>query len=358
MTTEKGKQYAQKLVGVDIFQTGKWNGDPYSTDDLDQMVLAFGSLPYKVPLKFGHTEAQRWFGQEDGAPALGWVDSLRRVGQKLVADIVGVPDAIVSLISQGNYRNKSAEIYWNYVDPAGKRWPRALKAVSLLGADIPAVTTLEDLARVLMSDEQRAVAYSEGGEGCLTKEYTLPQGGKEMSQEEIKRYTDEIEGLKTKVKELTDSFAKTKTDLEKSLSEMEARAVKSESELAGKDEKHAVAQFSEKVESLVKEGKVLPAEKDDLILQFVALGSGTKKYADKEFNPRELIVKSLEARKKLVNFRENGSGGETSSDDDPVSVKVDKMAQKIVFEKKVTYTEALASIKTEHPDVWAEYLKG
>jgi hypothetical protein len=38
----------------------------------------------------------------------------------------------------------SAEIYWNYQNAQGK-WPRVLKAVALLGGEIPAVTSLKEL---------------------------------------------------------------------------------------------------------------------------------------------------------------------------------------------------------------------
>jgi len=41
-----------------------------------------------------------------------------RTGSKLIADLVNVPNALVGLIRNGNYKNKSAEIYWNYIDPA------------------------------------------------------------------------------------------------------------------------------------------------------------------------------------------------------------------------------------------------
>jgi hypothetical protein len=82
--------------------------------------------------------------QEDGYPAAGWVSSLKKVGNKLLASFVGVPKKIAELIEAGAYKKVSSEIYTAY-EIAGKKYGKALKAVSLLGADIPAVKTLNDI---------------------------------------------------------------------------------------------------------------------------------------------------------------------------------------------------------------------
>ena len=77
-------------------------------------------------------------------PALGWVTNLRRMGKQLVADFRDVPRAIYDLIKRKAYNRVSAEVYWDYED-AGRKLPRVLKAVALLGAEIPAVTSLAAL---------------------------------------------------------------------------------------------------------------------------------------------------------------------------------------------------------------------
>lgn len=367
MTEEELKTFTKTLKDQEIFSAGVWNNDSYTETDLDSMVSAFNSVHPKVPLKLGHDDSQKWFGQKDGAPALGWVENLRRIGTKLVADFVNVPNLIVDLIGKKAYRSKSAEIYWNLKDQ-GNVWPRVLKAVSLLGADIPAVSNLNDLQTVLMSNTTTTtgnittntttssytitdVPNGTGYSWAMVKSYgteDFKEGVKDMTAEEIKGYTDKIASLTEKV-----------ASEGKRADEAEARAVKAEADLASRDEKFAVEQFTAQVEGLIKEGKVFPAEKDNLILQFVAFGSGEKKYGEKSFKPREILLSSLTGRTKRIDFKDNAEGGDDKRDDGekPVVTKVHEAATKIATEKKVTYTEALAIVKNESPELWAEYLK-
>jgi len=336
--------YGQTLTDVEIFAAGTWNGDPYTVEDLDKMVEADRSLPFWAPVKLGHTEAQKWFGQDDGAPALGWVTNLRRRGEKLLADLINVPTVLINLIRNGSYRTKSAEIYWNYknpADPAGKVWPRVLKAVSLLGADLPAVTSLEELQKVLMSDATAALAYGEqGGE---TRVYSYPDNdGGHMDE---KRYQEKIDMLSAQL------------NAEKALREtMEGRAVRAEATLATRDEDFAVKNFREvALVALKQAGKVLPAEEESLIVTFSALGAGSRKYGDKDVNPREMFVKSLHDRKSQIGFGASGDDG----GDAPAAVEVDKRIRKFVEKGDAKdYSEGKELVKTRFPELWERYIRG
>lgn len=342
---------AKTIANQEIFAAGKWSGDQYTINDLDEIVRSFHALKFNVPLKLGHDEAQKWFGQKDGAPALGWVDNLRRVANKLVADFVNVPDALAKMIANKNYRSKSAEVYWN-LENDGQKWPRALKAVSLLGADMPAVTTLNELQTVLMSDTSQysitTWADPDGAEEPEWKSYTWTNQQEDtMSAEQEKIYKDQISALQDTIKAET-----------KRADEAEARAVSADAELKKRDEKYAIDQFISKVDSLIKEGKVAPSEKDTLERQFVALGAGTKKYGEKEFNPRQELVQSLEARTVKIHIgKEQGKGGEEKDDGEaPAVVKVDRLAKKYAADNKGTYQDGLRKVKEEDRELWNEYL--
>ena len=139
-----------RRIEVEIFSTGDWNGETFTRADLEEIAGNFERLKahLKPPLKFGHDENQTLLGQSDGDPALGWVEGLRVFGDKLLATFAGVPEIVFHAIRAGRYRRVSAEIYFN-VRRAGKRLGKALKAVALLGADLPAVTNLEDLTAFL-----------------------------------------------------------------------------------------------------------------------------------------------------------------------------------------------------------------
>lgn len=137
-------------IDAEIFSTGTWNDETFGREDLEEIVENFKRLRHRLkpPLKFGHDEHQTLLGQEDGDPALGWVERLRVVGDKLVATFAGVPEVVYRAIKAQRYKRVSAEIYFN-LRSNGKRLGKALKAVALLGADLPAVTNLEDLSAFL-----------------------------------------------------------------------------------------------------------------------------------------------------------------------------------------------------------------
>jgi len=141
---------AQHRIEAEIFAAGHWNGETFTEADLEQIAANFERLRHlvKPPLKFGHDEGQTLLGQRDGDPALGWVDGLRVAGGKLIATFAGVPTVVHEAIRAGRYRRVSAELYFD-VRLGAERLGKALKAVALLGADLPAVTNLEDLTAFL-----------------------------------------------------------------------------------------------------------------------------------------------------------------------------------------------------------------
>lgn len=129
------------IRNVEIFAAGTWNCDTYTTADLDGIVAAAKELDFRPALKLGHTR------DVPGAPAYGWVTNLRRVGQKLVADFESMHASVVNAIRDHRYSRVSAEIY-HRLKRGGKTFDHALKAVALLGADVPAVAGLVPLHKV------------------------------------------------------------------------------------------------------------------------------------------------------------------------------------------------------------------
>lgn len=115
---------------VEVFKTGTWNGDPYVVKDLDAMVEAFGRVGFVPPVKIGHVDAP-------DAPAYGIVTALKRVGQRLLASF-RVPQAVADAIRSLHFPQLSSEVIWD-LERNGKTFARVLKAVALLGAEIPAV---------------------------------------------------------------------------------------------------------------------------------------------------------------------------------------------------------------------------
>ncbi|GAG44697.1 unnamed protein product, partial [marine sediment metagenome] len=134
------------LKDVEIFSAANNpNGHEYTDDDLENMVDGFFKTKEELKpyLKLGHDDEQR-IAQNSGLPAIGWIDNLRKVGKKLIADFVKVPKKVYDFIKAGGYRRVSSEIFWN-IEVGGKKYKKLLKAVSLLGADTPACGDLDDI---------------------------------------------------------------------------------------------------------------------------------------------------------------------------------------------------------------------
>ena len=75
----------KSVKGVEVFMTGKWNGDRYTDEDLDAMIANFGIV--EAPLKIGHGEQEF-----SGVPAVGWIEKIYKEGKKLFADIKDIPE--------------------------------------------------------------------------------------------------------------------------------------------------------------------------------------------------------------------------------------------------------------------------
>src|SRR3972149_1346569 len=133
------------IEGVEILREGTWKGVPFTSERLEQMVEAARATEgsFAIPIKLGHAENQKLV-QKDGFPAAGWVENLRKVGQKLVADFRRVPVKIAQLIEAGALRKRSSEIRFD-MNVGGHKWPAMFVGVALLGVDLPAVDSLEDI---------------------------------------------------------------------------------------------------------------------------------------------------------------------------------------------------------------------
>lgn len=126
------------LTNVEIMAVGTHNGDKFTERELDEMVSAFGALDFRPAIKLGHVM------DETGLPALGYVSNLRRTGHKLVGDITDIPSEVFAAIREKRYNRVSAEVLYNF-KRAGTTFRRVLRAVALLGVEIPAVAGLKPL---------------------------------------------------------------------------------------------------------------------------------------------------------------------------------------------------------------------
>ena len=252
MPQEDNKDYAdlKSLNGVEIFATGKWNGDTYTQEDLQEMVNSF--IPLKQTLqpfvKLGHNEKQSLLAK-DGLPAAGWIENIYIQGNKLMADIVDMPATIYELVKNKAYKRISSEIYWNLKDATGTVFKRALKAIALLGGDTPAVGSLADVqalyAKKQVSDLDGEIKFAEIE--YFKKEDTMEL---EKLQAQVTELTSKLEAKGKEFSELEkahETLEKAKADADAKVSEFEFSILKNEVE--------------KKVTDLISRKKMLPAQK-------------------------------------------------------------------------------------------------
>ncbi len=198
------------IYNVEIFASGTWidssgQRKTWLQADLDSIVKGFAN-DKSVPLKAGHTtdEFNTKVAQVLGVPielvkgehgkgqiALGYVDSLQRKGDKLLATFKGVPEAIADLVEANLYSNVSAEIDVTNDKPA-------LTGVALLGAEQPAVDVLKglELAGVHSALGTASLWYQAKKleeDKTMIIQFELPDGG-DIKTVPVKDFTAHFQG--------------------------------------------------------------------------------------------------------------------------------------------------------------------
>lgn len=210
---------------MEIFAVGRWNGMTFVDKDLENIVSAFNALgdKHRVPLKFGHNNEQ---AMTDGLPSIGWVKSLFIEMNKLIADVIDVPDIVMKAISKKLYRNVSVELDFD-VSYKNQPFPIVLSGVALLGADIPAVSSLNDLTHYLGRDTD----FSVGRQAVFSAIAGNKQGDSDMDK--IQELTEQVADLTLKLATFTANAATMSAEK----TALEAQVAKFQAEAKAADEK-------------------------------------------------------------------------------------------------------------------------
>lgn len=137
--TVEGVEVAEVGVHIDTYET-EWTATEATLDGLVTEFNTLAALGWRVPLRFGtHTF-------DDPSPlgliALGWMKSVKRVGDKLVATLEKVPKVIAELIRKGGLPRISPGILFN-LNVNGHKAPEAFDHLALLGVRVPAMLGLK-----------------------------------------------------------------------------------------------------------------------------------------------------------------------------------------------------------------------
>lgn len=331
---------------VEIFAVGRWNGYEFTREDLISIADTFSKLGelHRVPLKFGHNDEQQ---MTDGQPALGWVSEVWVEGDKLMAKFDSIPDVVMKAIKSRLYRNVSVELDCG-VEHKGSQYPFVLSGVALLGADIPAVNTINDLNHYL---NQRA-GFSAGRRAVFSAIAGKFNEGDDKVEKKLEELTATVNALSAKVETtaaaniaLTRENETLKADLKKF---SDAEAVRETTEKKARiDNKRA--EVTALFEDAVKANAITPAQRTSF--------SKVLRVED------DAAVEALDINtvKELVGgsgFKfSKGNAHQDQADDRPVDVRVAEAANAIVAKGEAKdFASATNLLFSRDPELGREYI--
>ena len=149
------------VKGVEILASGSYKNGAVKLDDeiLDNIISAYTETNIMPPIKDGHHK------EIVGYPALGWVTNLKRVGSKLVADFIDLPEIVYNAIKDHRYDRVSSELAMNF-KLNDKVIPHVLRAVALLGAELPEIKSLKPIRESLSVNDKLDVVLLDDVQAC------------------------------------------------------------------------------------------------------------------------------------------------------------------------------------------------
>lgn len=344
-------------ITAHIMKVGRWNGKAFDKAELQQMVDNFNALidsgDHKPPLKLGHNDEQEGEIMRDGQPALGWVKKLVLKGNDLFAQFTDVPEILGKAIKAGRYRTVSVEL-WYKVRYLGKQIGTVLKAVSLLGADIPAVSGMKDLREtleaLLSKDTDNNSVSFEGSEECATFSFNVQDG-------EINERSESDMDLEKRIAELEEKFGKQSEALadansrvevaEKKAAESKAELEKFHKDAETKKQDEARENFNKSCEDMVEAGAMQPAFRDKVVKEATFDKDGGL------LLPATLFSEYAEAHKELLSKDEKGAhkGDKPEGDEDSIDEKLHKATEAYAKEHDLEYSEAQIEVLAKDPEI-------
>jgi hypothetical protein len=333
-----------------IFRPGKHTAScgtslQFGEAELQATAAAYDPAIHEAPLVVGHPS--------DNGPAYGWVQGLSFADGQLDADPHQVNADFDELVKTGAYKKLSASFYApdSPTNPVPGTW--YLRHVGFLGAQPPAIKGLQAIG--FAEDEPGIVEFSSADTNNWAtanfmrdlREWMIGKFGKADADEVVPGYLVEemeaqmrnptpesspetapaalIEPAYTEDKTQQDSPAMTPEELaaaQAALDAREASFAERELVIAATEQALAMSSISDRIAGLVDQGRVLPAEVDQLASFMGALDKGqvvefTEDGKDHKELAADYLVGLLAKMPKRVDFTEHSKG--QAADDEEVN---------------------------------------
>ncbi|HFD31310.1 MAG TPA: hypothetical protein ENJ28_01160 [Gammaproteobacteria bacterium] len=342
---------------VEVFAKGKWHGINFSESDLDAIIEAFNKNENITPsLKLGHNDEQKL---KDGMLSFGYVSKLWKSKDdagdlKLFASFKNVPEIVYNAIKLRRFKKVSIEIFRDVKTKFGK-FKYLLSGVAILGAQLPEVDTLNDIAHYMSRDNEFTdsdlLTFSAvDNQGNLIKE-TLKMS---ITKEELKAK------LAAQKAELEAKFSKQSKDseLEAELEAEKAKVAKFKKEKADAEKAEAKKKIEMSRETVtkllddaVKDMSITPVQKESFTK---LLGVETDSVVDVSIED----VKALIGENKSSFSKDKSKSGKNKQGENMTAgEELDVKAREYMDDHpKVNYSRALEVVMSKEKDLAAEHV--
>lgn len=337
---DEGVENFAEVKDMEIFFAGKHKGDNYTNEDVQEVADNFNKFKGKIrpKLKITHGESQKTLA---GLASYGDVTSvftkLKDGVNHLFADFVNVPNEVVAWIKNRRFPERSSEIYSAIpIDGAGQK--NVLRNVSLLGHEPPAVKGLELITALSDEGEYKTIVINFNESKPKQKEGGDTDMGNEVLELQITKLKEENEALNKKLAAIDDEAEKKKfqdqidakdeeitklTEANKKIEDLEKEATagkEATDKLTKLQEQTKKADIDSSIESLKKDGHILPVQEPGLRILMESLDSvEIKKYSlekgkETEGTMLQLLKDTLKLHK-VTDFKEKAPAGDKTQKD-------------------------------------------
>lgn len=368
---------------INIFKSGKHtsaagNELSFSEDHLKSSVAAYDPKIHEAPVVVGHPK--------DNHPAYGWVRSLEySEGEGLFAIPDQIDEAFEEMVIRGRFKKVSASFYTpeSPVNPVPGTY--YLRHVGFLGAKPPAVKGLKGVE--FNETEEGVIEFSDAWDAHTQasifrklREFIIDKFSKEEADQIIPDYA--VSDLENSARDKsnnsddaglpafgeTDNPDPTGGDMDPKKMQAEIDRLKSEKEALETEN----ADFKERekklkdneaqarkqviaahVDGLVAAGRVLPAQRDNLVGFMETLSDEvscdfSESNQKKQLSQLEVMKAITASMPQQVSFDEHGQSDDSASEIDPNEVAERAKTFKTAQEQKgidISFTEACAAVE-------------
>ncbi len=378
---EKKKDYKIEMFRSGTHTDSSGSEKVWTNEELDGIATKYNESAHEAPVVIGHPK--------HNDPAVGWVDSVKREGNKLFGNLKNMNNDFVEAWKGGSFKKRSISLY-----PDG-----TIRHLGFLGAMPPAIKGLSDFqfAESIEGEEFSAFEfedsfdYMDWEEASLfrqigrtfqnIREYFIDKNSVEVADGLIPTFIiDDLKGAeattnddnsfsepdkkegdtmtpeeKQRLETAENSVAsltKSNTDFQETITGLNTKVTTLEASASAVVLGAVTKDFTEFCDGLVSKGLLKPADKDGQVNQLLLAhnADGVAEFAEGDEEKKGAVAflkNSLSKAPKIVDFNESETDDDLEDEKDP-----NKLAEKATefqeaqakLGKTISYTEAVNTV--------------